>query len=173
MPEGVGPSNGGIPLLDNNDSQAGPSGNQDLDQWNDAINKAAEKTGLDPNLIKAMIYAESSGDPSTSTINPGDGAPDVGLMQISQSTYESLSGAPAGLDINNPTDNIMAGAFELKSKIDAAGGDLQTALELYRGHDDDPSEGIWDGGDEPYAQTIIGNVQNLIDGRPLNVFQEP
>jgi soluble lytic murein transglycosylase-like protein len=85
---------------------------------------------------------------STSTTN-GDGSQDIGLMQISQGRLakdnlsqdlkDAIKKATGkdwtALDVSNPADNIMAGAFHLKYFIGQNGGDVNAGLAAYVGRD--------------------------------------
>ena len=91
-----------------------------MEQWDPLIQQAAESTGLPANYIKATIWAESNGDSSSSSQNPDGQHTDVGVMQESNYTYSDVMkdqpNAPRGLSANNPNDNIMMGAWELKGQ---------------------------------------------------------
>ncbi|MBC7575412.1 MAG: transglycosylase SLT domain-containing protein, partial [Herminiimonas sp.] len=122
--------------------------NPELVPYADDIAEASRQTGMDPNMIGAMVHAESRGNPGTSTTN-GDGSNDVGLMQISQGRLgkDNLSAdnqatimAENGksfdqLDVSNPHDNIIAGAWHLKHFLDQSGGNIDQALGSYVGRD--------------------------------------
>lgn len=94
-----------------------------VDQLNGYITAAAQKYGLDPNLIKAVMKLESGGD---WYIEPKSGA--IGYMQVMPEYWSDL-----GYDLYDPAENIMAGAHILKLAIDKAGGDIQQGLINYRG----------------------------------------
>jgi hypothetical protein len=73
---------------------------ESISPWEPYIVFYAKKYSVDPNLVRAIIYVESKGDPSLVSMN---GA--VGLMQLMPSTAEFL-----GIqDILNPEKNIEAG----------------------------------------------------------------
>ena len=71
-----------------------------VDQWNSAIMDASTKTGVPANLIKALMKLESNGE----NLAP-NGAGAQGPMQVVGSIWNSL-----GFDLNDPAQNIMAGA---------------------------------------------------------------
>ncbi len=86
------------------------------------IKKAAMNYGLDPALVRAIIQAESGGNPHAVS---SKGA--LGLMQLMPNTAREL-------DVKNPLDpasNIRGGVKYLRSMIDRFGGDLLLALAAY------------------------------------------
>ncbi len=97
------------------------------------------------------------------TVNGGNGHVDKGLMQISDHTYglvmESQPNAPRGLKADNPDDNIMMGAWELKDKAEKAGGDLFETSKAY--------VGTGDAHEEEYATWVQGFKKDLDEGRKL------
>ncbi|HLQ50677.1 MAG TPA: lytic transglycosylase domain-containing protein [Terriglobales bacterium] len=89
---------------------------------NAAIQQAASRHNVDPNLVRAVIKVESNFNPHAVSRK---GA--MGLMQIMPSTARSLK-------VNNPfdpTENIEAGVKHLKQLLDSFGGDVQLSLAAY------------------------------------------
>lgn len=72
------------------------------------INAAASKYNLDPFLIAAVIYVESSFNPKA-----GSSAGAKGLMQLMDGTFKAYGSG----DIYNPHDNIFAGSKYLYTQI--------------------------------------------------------
>lgn len=87
-----------------------------------AINKVSRKHRMDPNLVKAVIKAESDFDPMA--ISPA-GA--VGLMQLMPKTAEQLN----VFDPFNPEENIEAGVRYLSYLLNSFKGDLKMSLAAY------------------------------------------
>ena len=116
-----------------------------VDRLNDLIQAAAQKTGVDPNLIKAVMKLESDGE----WIISHAGA--VGYMQVVPKYWGHL-----GYDLYDPAENILAGATVLKHVLGQAGGDVYEALRRYHGIGFDGFTT-----DRQYADVIMGNLQEL------------
>lgn len=80
-----------------------------VDQWNAQIQAAARQYGVPANLIKSVMKLESGGNPNIGT----NGAGATGLMQVVGSVWGGL-----GYDLNDPAQNIMAGAAILRTMRD-------------------------------------------------------
>jgi len=90
--------------------------------YEDTIMEAANKYGLKPELLKAVIRHESGGNPKA--VSP-DGA--KGLMQLIDSTAKMMG----VIDPFNPVQNIMGGAKYLAQLMKKFGGDLEKAIASY------------------------------------------
>lgn len=123
----------------------------------DTVAAAAAQNGIDPELIHAVIAAESNFDPRA--ISP-KGA--QGLMQLMPATAEELGVT----DVWDPADNIRGGTAylaKLMSKFD----DLPLALAAYNA-----GEGAVQryGGIPPFRETqeyvrrVMGQYQSLRSG---------
>ncbi len=93
-----------------------------ISRFDNTINEAAEKFGLKPGLIRALIRQESAGDPEAIS---GKGA--KGLMQLMDSTAAMLGVT----DPFNPVQNIMGGARYLSQLLKRFSGDLVKAVASY------------------------------------------
>jgi Rod binding domain-containing protein len=93
-----------------------------LDKIEGAITDAADKFGLNPDLLRAVIKHESGGNPQA--VSPGGAK---GLMQLIDSTAKMLG----VINPFDPVENIMGGAKYLSQLIDKFGGDLKKALASY------------------------------------------
>jgi soluble lytic murein transglycosylase-like protein len=126
-----------------------------LSKYDDIINEASETFGVDKNIIKSVILAESSAKE-----NAVSTASAKGLMQIIDSTAQYLG-------INNvfdPKENIMGGAKYLSQLLRKYNGELKFALA---GYNAGPGNVDKYNGIPPFPETqtyvkrVIGYLQNF------------
>lgn len=86
------------------------------------IFRAANQYGIDPALVQAIIFAESTFNPKAVSKR---GA--MGLMQLMPNTAEAMGVK----DCFNPEHNIFGGVRYFKKLIDQFGGDTTLALAAY------------------------------------------
>ena len=116
-----------------------------VDALNEYIQAASAKTGVDANLIKAVMKLESNGE----FIISHAGA--IGYMQVVPRYWGHL-----GFNLYDPAENILAGATVLKHYLDTNQGDVYEALRGYHGYGFDGFTT-----DRQYADVIMGNLQQL------------
>jgi soluble lytic murein transglycosylase-like protein len=88
----------------------------------EAIDKAATRHNVDPNLVRALVKVESNFNPNAVSRK---GA--MGLMQLMPQTARRLNLT----NPFNPEQNIDAGVRHLKELLDSYGGDVRLSLAAY------------------------------------------
>lgn len=104
------------------------------------IGVAAQLAGLDPQILQLVISQESGGNVNAIS-HPAPGqvqTPAHGIMQVTPGTFltvepqlEHLLGRKVGVD--NPFDNLLAGALLWRKYLDQTDGDIGEAARLYHG----------------------------------------
>jgi soluble lytic murein transglycosylase-like protein len=87
-----------------------------------AVDRAAQRHNVDPNLVRALIKVESNFNPNAVS---SKGA--MGLMQLMPQTARELH-------LTNPFDpeqNVDAGVRHLKNLMESFGGDVRLSLAAY------------------------------------------
>jgi soluble lytic murein transglycosylase-like protein len=87
-----------------------------------AINKAADRHNVDPNLVRALVKVESNFNPNAVSRK---GA--MGLMQLMPQTARQLRLT----NPFNPDENVDAGVRHLRELLDNYGGDVRLSLAAY------------------------------------------
>jgi len=115
------------------------------------IRKAASRYNLEPELVQAVIEAESSGDPRAWSIKGAKG-----LMQLLDDTAREQG----VVNVFDPAQNVEGGAGYLRQMLDRFGGDTKIALAAYNAG---PGAVERYNGVPPYAETInyVNKVINL------------
>ena len=90
--------------------------------YNDAIAEAADRYHLDPNLIRAIIHAESAFNPFAVS-----SAGALGLMQLMPEMAAELK----VLDPFDPRQNILGGSQYLRDLLDSHHGNVDLAVASY------------------------------------------
>ena len=117
------------------------------------IQPAAAKYDLDPNLVAAVIWAESSGDPNAVSKKGARG-----LMQLMPATARELGVG----NVLDPGQNVDGGSHYLRRMLDEHDGDLSLALAAYNAGPDAVRKY---GGVPPYRETrdYVGRVLRVYE----------
>ena len=95
---------------------------QRLDKVAPFIQEAADTHRVDANMLKAVIAAESHGNPRARSPKNAKG-----LMQLIDSTATAMGVS----NVWNPRDNVLGGAKYLSQLMEQFGGDREKALASY------------------------------------------
>jgi len=127
---------------------------RDINKFDPIITKSAQKHGMDPALIKAVIKAESNFNHKA--VSP-KGA--QGLMQLMPATASSLQVD----DSFHPEKNIDGGVRYLRYLIRLSNGDLRLALAAYNAGE---KAVMRYGGIPPYRETqdYVQRVLSYLNG---------
>jgi hypothetical protein len=125
-----------------------------LPQLDDLIAPTAERHGLDPRLVAAVIWVESSGDPKAVSHKGAKG-----LMQLMPRTAETLGVQ----DVFDPQQNVDGGVRYLKDLLDQHDDDVSLALAAYNAG---PTAVARHGGIPPYPETknYVKRVLEIYEG---------
>jgi soluble lytic murein transglycosylase-like protein len=93
-----------------------------INKYDTLINSSAEAQNVDPDLIKAIIAAESNGNPKAVSK-----AQAKGLMQLIDGTAKSMGVK----NVFNPSDNINGGTKYFGSLMEKYNGNVKMALAAY------------------------------------------
>jgi soluble lytic murein transglycosylase-like protein len=120
------------------------------------IEEQATAQGVDANLVRAVIQAESAYDPRAVS---GKGA--MGLMQLMPATARAYN----VLDAFDPAENIRAGVAYLKSLLVRYRENLELALAAYNAG---PTAVAKYGDVPPYRETrqYVEKIRKAVDAKP-------
>ena len=110
----------------------------------------AEGHGIDPAIILAMIWRESSYHADAI----GDNGDSLGLMQIQPKWNMELMQELGCLDLLDPYQNVRVGVAILAEKLDWYGGDLAKAVTAY-------NAGQYSGTVTDYARDVLVKAKEL------------
>lgn len=120
------------------------------------IEQHANEQGVDANLVRAVIQAESAYNPRAVS---GKGA--MGLMQLMPATARAYN----VFDAFDPAENIRAGVAYLKSLLLKYRANLELALAAYNAG---PGAIAKYGEVPPYRETrqYVAKIRKAVDGKP-------
>lgn len=110
----------------------------------------AESHGIDPAIIFAMIWRESTFDASAI----GDGGESFGLMQIQPKWNMELMEDLNCMNLLDPYQNVMVGISVLAYQRDRYDGDIAKAIVSY-------NQGHFYGTITQYAKDVLGKAEEL------------
>ena len=122
------------------------------------IDHYSNRHGLDPNLVRAVIYTESGGDAEARS---AQGA--VGLMQLMPATARELGVA----DRTNPEQSIAAGTRYLGALLDRFGSP-ELALWAYNAGPSAVTSGRMPAETQAYVPRVL-RVRKLFEKRPRGI----
>lgn len=122
------------------------------DNVRDALDRAADATGVDRRLLRAVALVESGGNPRAQSSRGARG-----LMQLMDGTARDLGVK----NVFDPIENALAGARYLKRQLLSHGGDERLALASYNAG---PGNVRRHGGVPPFPETLQ-YIQRVLDIR--------
>nr|DAE18441.1 MAG TPA: LAgB-like protein [Siphoviridae sp. ctNs77] len=93
---------------------------------NEMIDDIAIRSGVDPNIVKAIIKEESGGNPSAI----GDNGESIGLMQIQPKHHKKKMEELGIVSLFDPQENVILGCSILSDLYDKY-GNYEDALSVY------------------------------------------
>jgi len=126
----------------------------------DIIRQQANEKDLAPELVAAVIYAESRFRDQESNAGAR------GLMQVTPATAELIEGLSGGStfetdDLSNPDINIRYGTFYLRYLLDKFDQNEVAALAAYNGGE--TNVGAWGGSDLTREDIEFEETRNYVD----------
>ena len=114
------------------------------------IIQVAESYGIDPSVIFAIAYRESSYNPASI----GDNGAALGLMQIQPRWHSDRMVRLGCSDLLDPYQNVIVGTDYLAEQLARYGGDISKALVAY-------NAGHYRGTITSYAQEVLAKADEL------------
>ena len=93
---------------------------------NEMIDDIAVRSGVDPNIVKAIIVEESGGNPNA----VGDNGESIGLMQIQPKHHQKRMEELGIVNLYDPQENVILGCAILSDLYDKY-GNYEDALSVY------------------------------------------
>jgi len=136
-----------------------------IEHYEPIINEAAQITGLDKDLLKAVIMAESAGRPDAVS-----SAGAKGMMQLMDGTASDMRVR----NVFDPKDNIMGGSKYLSQMLERYDGDVEKALAAYNAG---PGNVDKYGGTPPFKETQnyvlkVARYHNMFANQGISLGEE-
>lgn len=93
---------------------------------NEMIDDIATRSGVDPNIVKAIIQEESGGNPNA----VGDNGESIGLMQIQPKHHKKRMEELGIVSLFDPQENIIVGC-NILAELYEMYGNYEDALSVY------------------------------------------
>lgn len=122
----------------------------------DHIFEVCEKYGVDPAVVFAVIWTESS----FTTENVGDGGDSIGLMQIQPKWHQKTANELGCPDLYNPYHNVVVGTRLLAGYLSSGRG-IEYALMVYNGGASYANRMMAAGEVSGYAQKVLRRTGEL------------
>lgn len=122
------------------------------------IQNAAATWGLDPDLLRALVWRESSGNPYALGDLTARGGPSYGLGQVLLATARGMGFTGAPEDLFDPAVNLYYTARYLRERLDIW-GDVSLAVSAYNAG---TARFVGDRlANEPYVNDVLNNLAAL------------
>lgn len=102
-----------------------------LSPYQSIVTEYAEQYSLDENLIRAVIWKESSGHPNAKRWEGEEYGYSRGLMGVLYTTAQQMGFTGEPDDLFDPDTNIHYGTAYLRWQLDRYGEDVEKALSAY------------------------------------------
>jgi len=137
------------------------------------IQQTADKYGVDPALVKAIIKNESDYNPSAYRSEPQINDASWGLMQLLLGTAKQVSGNSnlTASDLLKPEVNIDLGTKYIAQQLNRYGGDVKNAIAAYNaGSARFNSDGSYI--NQGYVDKVYGSYQLYATVQSVTQFAE-
>lgn len=117
--------------------------NRDLNDFNSALENATEKTGVEFDLLKALMIQESGGNPKAGKLRAGYGLFQIENTQYNDATWTRYSGGALNIGVqisgsdatkderSDPSKSALWAGDHLQSLINRYDGDTLKGLQAY------------------------------------------
>lgn len=117
-----------------------------VSDYDQEIEDAAARYGVDPDLIRSIMGVESGGNPDAQ-----GAAGEVGLMQVMPGTAQMVDPSVSRADLWDPVTNIDVGVHYLATQLTRYGGNVAKAVSAY-------NAGTATDRNQSYVEKVFGAV---------------